>query len=285
MNPNSGQGKGAKTWEVVHRELMRYQIAFDVTYTRKPQQATQIAQELANQPQTKAIVAMGGDGTIHEVSMGLRGTKIPLGVISSGTGNDFAAVENIPSNPVQALQRILKHQPHWIDTATVGDRRMISSVGCGIDGLVASRVNQSRWKKYLGKLSYAWFAIQSLFRYQPSHVTITLDGEIHTFEQVWLVAICNINRYGGGMYICPDAKHQDGWLEICCVHNVSIPEFIRIFPKVYAGKHVGHPAVSFLRGKEISIQSNSSLHYHVDGEQGGFTPISVKIESNSMRVL
>lgn len=285
VNPHAGRGKGIKTWETVQKELERLRVSYRVSYTHKPGQAILLAKEALQYKTIQAVVAIGGDGTIHEVGNGLHGTTIPLGVIPAGTGNDFASYNQIPNHPVQALHRILAFQSKMIDTAKVGSKQMISSFGCGFDGLVAQQVNQSKWKRLLGKLTYTWITLKALFSYHPSEIILEIDGIQYSYTGVWLVAVCNISRYGGGMQICPNAQHNDGILEICCVNKVGILEFISIFPSVYKGKHINHPAVSLHRGQKITIHSSSPLLAHIDGEINGQTPVTIEIKKKSLSIL
>ncbi|GGE06018.1 diacylglycerol kinase [Marinithermofilum abyssi] len=285
VNPVSGNGKGVKIVSPLEKELKRKQVPYEIRWTQYPGHASKLAEEASRRPEVKAVVAVGGDGTVHEVANGLAGTDIPLGYVPAGSGNDFARAHGIPRHPLKALERILKGEPFTVDTAACGERVLVNTAGIGFDGEVAKWVNQSRWKKWLGKFAYVLGVIRVLRRFTPRKVWLTVDGQEHVMDGVWLIAIANIPYYGGGMKICPEASNQDGILDICLVHNISRPLLLALFPRVFQGTHVRHPAAKMMKGKEIRIQSDHPMVIHVDGEIVGETPCKVTLRPQSLRVL
>jgi diacylglycerol kinase (ATP) len=284
VNPVSGNGRGREVWKYVKQELERKQIPYRVEFTKHSGHARELTRNSIS-PDLQAIVVIGGDGTIHEVGNNLIDTKVPLGLIPAGTGNDFALAHKIPFDPIIALDRVLKHQVRCMDTADLGERNMISFMGIGFDGKVAEKVNQSAWKQYLYRLTYALGAIQVLRSFQPTNLSLSVDGNLYEYDNVWLVAITNTPNYGGGMKICPDATMDDGQLDICCVRNITPSQFLRILLSVYKGNHVSHPSVNLHRGKEVSIWSDKPITSHADGEIMDRVPVHVKIRPQSLFVL
>jgi YegS/Rv2252/BmrU family lipid kinase len=244
-----------------------------------------LVKEALNRQAFKAIVAVGGDGTVNEVGNGLIGTHIPVGYIPAGTGNDFALAHRIPLDPELALARILHHQVYQVDTAELDGRQMIGFMGTGFDARVAEAVNLSRGKRWLGRLTYGLEAIKSLKTFKPSHATLTIDGQRYDYDGVWLIAVTNIPNYAGGIRICPHAEMNDGELDLCCVRNLTPSQFLRVFPSAYRGRHIDHPSVVFHRGREITIETEAPLIAHVDGEIIGETPITIKVAPCSLSVL
>ncbi|SEN23093.1 diacylglycerol/lipid kinase family protein [Lihuaxuella thermophila] len=284
VNSVSGNGRGRKIWLQVQRLLEERNIPYQVEFTKGPGHAAEIA-ESAARSNVQAVVAIGGDGTVNEVGNGLAGTEIPMGYIPAGSGNDFALAQNIPSDPEQALQRVLDHQVRRVDTAEIGERMMIGFAGVGFDAKVADTVNHSPFKRWAGRSIYFFGAVQVLTRFRPASVSLLIDGKRCEYQGLWLIAVTNNPYYGGGMKICPDAKNDDGWLDICCVHNLKHAQFLKMFPSVYKGKHVNHPSVTLLRGKEITIDSEAPLVVHADGEVIGRTPLSIRVRPQSLCVL
>ncbi|MBA4494975.1 diacylglycerol/lipid kinase family protein [Paenactinomyces guangxiensis] len=284
VNRVSGNGRGRKVWAEVQRILDGRQIPYRVKFTERRGHATEIAR-CAARADVEAVVAVGGDGTLHEVGNGLVGTETPMGYIPAGSGNDFALAQSIPSDPNQALERILKHRIHRVDTADIDGRVMIGFSGIGFDAKVAETVNRSPLKRWLGKSIYFFGAIQVLAGFRPTRVSLQVDGQCYKYEGVWLIAVTNTPYYGGGMNICPQAVNDDGFLDVCCVKEVTHMQFLSVLPAVYHGGHVNHPGVRMHRGKRITIQSDTPLVAHADGENLGNTPLSIQIRPKSLSLL
>jgi diacylglycerol kinase (ATP) len=287
VNPTSGNGRGREVWSDVKKELEWLHIPYRVAFTERSGHAKEIANHALSQSDLQAIIAIGGDGTVHEVGNSLVGTHIPMGYIPAGTGNDFGIAHRIPFDPLLALERVLQHRTRRVDTADIGERKMIGFMGIGFDATVAEAVNRSVWKQWLGRLTYALVALKTLRSFRPTNITLTVDGQPFAYDNVWFMAITNIVNFAGGMKICPAAIDDDGQLDICCVRDMTASQFLRIFPSVYQGKHIHHPSVMIHRGREITIQSNpeAPLIIHSDGEIIGKTPLSVKVCPQSLSIL
>jgi diacylglycerol kinase (ATP) len=283
VNQQSGRGRGQKAWRQIEPVLKQRGIPYQVQFTEYPAHGIELAKQASSD--LRAVIAVGGDGTLHEVSNGLKGKSIPLGYIPAGSGNDFARAERIPFEPLPALERILRHQPRPIDLAEVNGRTMIGFSGIGFDAQVAYVANRSKLKRLLKRSIYLYCMLKMLWSYQPTETTITIDGETHHFAGIWLIAVNNIPTYGGGMKVCPDAKNDDSWLDICCVRYCHPLTFLRLFPNVYKGSHVHHSLVSVLRGKEISIQTAQPLTIHIDGEIAGTTPLTIQLKPRNLFLL
>jgi diacylglycerol kinase (ATP) len=285
VNAYSGNGRGKRVWSQVEAQLIQRAIPYRAIFTQAPRHATDIARSAATRSDIHAVVAIGGDGTVHEVGNGLIETDMPLGYIQAGSGNDFAMAQAIPTDPLHALERILQHRIRRIDTAKLNGRSLVGFSGMGFDGLVAHTVNHSSAKRWLGKMVYAYAAFQTWFAFQPARATLLIDGEHHVFPDLWLIAVTNIPNYGGGMMVCPGADVQDGLLDICCVHGISHGEFLRVFPSVFKGNHTRHPSVTMMRGKAITVEADPTLTVHADGEVIGETPLSIQVQPQSLSIL
>ncbi|MFD1427839.1 YegS/Rv2252/BmrU family lipid kinase [Kroppenstedtia sanguinis] len=284
VNPVSGNGRGRRVWSRVEGWLIQKQTPYEVYFTSAPSQATELVRSMIRRD-IEAVVAVGGDGTVHEVGNALVDTGIPLGYIPAGSGNDFAQAQGIPLHPKQALYRVLRNKIQPMDTARIGTRSLIGFGGIGFDGQVAKAVNQSSISRRLGRFAYLLGFLQTLKQYRPAQVTLITDGIEQVFDRVWLVAICNQPNYGGGMQICPEARSDDGLLNLCCVHGLSRAGLIKLFPSVYKGRHTSHPSVLLLEGRRITLRSDPPLVIHSDGEIIGETPLSIEIRPRSLTVL
>lgn len=285
VNPHAGRGKGLSVWKQIEGVLKQTKVNHQVLFTQHKGEAVQLAKDASLKEDWTAIVAVGGDGTIHEVANGLFGTNIPLGYIPAGTGNDFAREWQIPFDPLLAWKRILQHETKQTDVLCEKERLMLCYISAGFDGYVSKRVDASSWKKILGKASYFVGALLSLRRFQPFSVHLRLDETDYFFEDVWLVTLSNGKSFGGGMLITPHAVATDGQMDVCIVHRLKKLSFLKIFPKVYAGKHAGHSAVTFLRGKRAEVHTTPAMWAFADGEEIGNHPLTVSILSKGLSLL
>lgn len=285
VNPVSGNRRGKEVWLFLQQYLIMNRISYSVEFTEKPGHAREIALNAINRSDLQAIIVVGGDGTLHEVGNALVHTNIPVGYIPAGSANDFALAQKISFDPEQALERILNHQIRKVDTADFGGRTMISFMGVGFDGAVAEAVNGSSWKRWLRSSAYTWGVLKLLKSYRPTQISLNIDGESFHYDDVWFIAITNIPNYAGGMKICPHAADDDGQLDICCVRDMSRSQLLRVFPSVYKGEHIDHPSITLHRGSEITIDSDTSLTAHADGEIIGKTPLSVSVRPQSLVIL
>ncbi|ADG07917.1 diacylglycerol kinase catalytic region [Kyrpidia tusciae DSM 2912] len=265
VNPVAGKGKAARRWNRYYRHLATLGKHWDVYHTKSPGDATWIAKKTVEDRAADVVVAVGGDGTIHEVIQGLAGSSIALGILPAGTGNDLARYFGIKKGlrAIRQLQGAIKRQ---VDLVQTQSGVFINIAGTGFDAWVARHVNNSVWLKRWGPFGYVVGVAVELLFFRPQRVDIEVDGTLYTYRSAWLVALGNGSTYAGGMRILPDATMEDGELDLCVVDGLSKPEFCLIFPKVFTGKHVGHPSVHLHRGKRICIHPATPWPVHADGE-------------------
>ncbi|KMJ58865.1 lipid kinase [Bacillus sp. LL01] len=270
VNKMAGNGKGMRVWETTEKLLKNRKVSYNVSFTEHAGHAGELIGDI-DEHNVNAVVVVGGDGTIHEVVNRLIAKEVTLGVIPAGSGNDLARSLRVPFDAEGALERILKGEVQLIDVPKVGEEYYISIAGLGFDGRVAQVTNQSKSKRFmnimgLGGLSYVLNIFKVLFTYQPSKVTVLVDGKTHEFIDVWLIAVANLPYYGGGIMICPDAKADDGQLDVCVVSGIGRWELLFVFPLAFKGRHIKHRNVKMLRGSSIQVKPNSPLIMQCDGE-------------------
>ncbi|WP_309118330.1 diacylglycerol kinase family lipid kinase [Paenibacillus sp.] len=271
VNAASGNGRGAKVWAAVERELSARGVPYDAFRTEASGHATALAQRMVRERAYDSITAIGGDGTVNEVAAGLLGSGAALGHIGAGSGNDFARAMGLPSEPGEAVEALVRGERLEIDVGRAGGRVFVNSFGSGFDGEVAARSNGSPWKRWmnkigLGAVSYGMIVLAALGAYRPARVHVALDGRSYDFDNVWLVVAANLPYLGGGMHICPGASATDGVMDVCVVHGLGRLRLLRHFPLIYRGAHVSLPYVTMLRGERLSLKSDRALACHVDGE-------------------
>jgi diacylglycerol kinase (ATP) len=230
--------------------------------------------------EVSGVIALGGDGFIHEIIQHLVSRDIPLGVIPCGTGNDFARSIGVFDLPfTRQLELIEKHSATKIDLGRVQDQWFAAILSSGFDALVNDRANSMRWPR--GRMRYNIAMIEKLIALQPHSFRIRVDQR-YLEVQATLVTVANGSSYGGGMKVCPDASINDGLFDVMVLGRVSRIELLKVFPKVYRGGHVGHPAVTFYRCNEIEIDGSGSSF--ADGEKIAQLPLRAQCVSGALKV-
>ena len=226
------------------------------------------------------VVAFGGDGFIHEIIQHIVHREIPLGVIPCGTGNDFARSLGVNQlSMTQQMNLIAQSKIRSIDLGRVDERWFAAILSSGFDAVVNDRANQMKWPR--GRMRYNIAMIEKIVQLRAHSYRIRLDRD-HIDVEATLVTVANGPSYGGGMKVCPDAKLNDGLFDVMVLGKVSRTELLKVFPKVYSGRHVGHPAVTFYRCREIEIIGSGSSF--ADGEPISSLPLSAECVSNALKV-
>jgi diacylglycerol kinase (ATP) len=237
-----------------------------------------------------ALVAVGGDGTVHRALQAVAGTGVPLGIIPAGTGNDLAVEVGLPAGPRAAAQ-VLAEALRAGRTRRVDLARLVGAddavrwygavLAAGFDAIVNERANRMRWPR--GDLRYDIAIMAELVRLRPRRYTLRLDGAAQEVDAV-LLAVGNGASYGGGMRICPTADLTDGLLDVVVAGRVGRIEFARIKPRVYRGTHVEHRLVTQFRAAKVEIEADGITTY-ADGERCCPLPVTVACMPGSLTVL
>jgi diacylglycerol kinase (ATP) len=226
------------------------------------------------------VVALGGDGFIHEIIQHIVPRNIALGVIPCGTGNDFSRSIGVYDLTLhQQLDLISNATPKNIDLGKVGSTWFAAILSTGFDALVNERANMMRWPK--GRMRYNIAMIEKILDLRAHQYQIRFDAKFVQVEAI-LVTVANGTSYGGGMKICPHANLNDGFFDVMVLGKVSRTELLKVFPKVYFGKHVGHPAVTFYRCRRIEIAGLGRSF--ADGEPVSALPLSAECVTNALKV-
>jgi diacylglycerol kinase (ATP) len=287
VNPTAGRGLGKRHHADITAELTRLGVDF-IDYTSSSRDlAVSKAQTSLARGEVTALFVAGGDGMIN-IGLNLAmDAGIPLGIIPCGTGNDIARALSLPiDNVVWATQVAVDHLdiPRTIDlgkaTSSTGDFYFLGSIAAGFDALVNARAN--KMKRIKGPVKYRIALYRELAKFKKLSYKLTVDGEIHLLDAM-LCTIANVPSYGGGMLITPEAQVDDGQLDLFIVHKISRPELIRVFPHVYTGTHVEHPAVEIVRVKNVVLEANAPVF--ADGEASGHAPVSISVVPAGIRVL
>lgn len=280
INPASGRGRAQRQAKLAGEYFRSRDIDVREIEGRSLRDFREKLLICLDSEEVSGVIALGGDGFIHEIIQHLVSRDIPLGVIPCGTGNDFARSIGVFDLPFsRQLELIEKHDATHIDLGRVQDQWFAAILSSGFDALVNDRANSMRWPR--GRMRYNIAMIEKLIALRPHSYRIRVD-ERYLEVQATLVTVANGSSYGGGMKVCPDASINDGLFDVMVLGRVSRIELLKVFPKVYRGGHVGHPAVTFYRCNEIEIDGSGSSF--ADGEPIAQLPLRAKCVSAALKV-
>lgn len=283
INPVAGRGTSKK----VLNDLLRYADlqSIDCLVIESSKDPSLLANLMSkiDLPRYSAVIAIGGDGIVNQVLQAIVGKSVALYVIPTGTGNDFARSSGLLTlKPSKILRTIFDEDSEFIDLGKIthGDNQRFFGqiLSTGFDALVNERANQNQIVS--GKMKYNIATALELPSFKPIHYKIELDGQSREFHAM-LFAIANGSSYGGGMQLVPHADRRDGEFDLMILHPVSKLELIKVFPKVFSGRHVNHPAVEFIKAKSVKIHAKSVAY--ADGEKISELPINVEIVPRALK--
>jgi diacylglycerol kinase (ATP) len=237
-----------------------------------------------------ALVAVGGDGTVHQALQAAAGMPVGFGVVPAGTGNDFAAGTGVPPAPLDAAAAIaaaLRDQRnHPVDlartTGTDGESRWFGCVlAAGFDAIVNERANRMRWPP--GPRRYDLAILLELARLRPRVYALEIDGVDESFEGT-LVAVGNCPSYGGGMRILPAADPTDGLLDVVIAAPLGRAAVVALKPRLRLGTHITDPRVRTFRCRQVRLHADGIIGY-ADGERIGPLPLAVTCVRGAVRLL
>jgi len=231
---------------------------------------------------------IGGDGTMHEAINGVMtrkdGLRIPIGLITGGTGNAFMHDMDC-LDPINAAKRII-----------TGRRRSIDIFKCDADGIIYYGFNIVGWgiptdannlaekMRWMGTQRYNVASIIEVIRHRKRFARVEIDGNVIGADFSFIIG-CNTIHTGKGMQMAPLARLDDGLIDLIIARKVGRIKLLRLFPKVFSGKHIGDPAVDYRQVSEFTIKPEDRNTLNIDGEMLGSTPIHVKVLQKELEVL
>lgn len=241
-----------------------------------------------------ALVAVGGDGTVHLAVQAVAGTGVPLGVVPIGTGNDFAGATGLPTDPRRAAEAVTaaltagRTRTMDLARATGADRAggaepiwYATVLSAGLDASINERANRMRWPK--GPSRYQLSILAEIAMLRPHDYALVLDGE-RTELTAMLIAVGNTTSYGGGVPICPRADHADGLLDLTVIDPIGRPTAIRINSLARRGAHLAHPKVRCFQARTVEIHG-PAVYTYADGERAAALPVTVAAVPDALRLL
>ena len=287
INPAAGRGAARRAESLVARAFRAQGWAVDIVRTEGPGHGQELAAQAVSQG-AKHIVAVGGDGTVHEVANGLlrTDTDAALGVIPVGSGNDFAKILGVYGyDPIRAVARLVTARSRRYDAGRVLGEWFINSVGFGFGPAVVQTRN--RMTHLRGFLSYLVPIVRTFFKFEPPVFDIAAPG-FRERGYMMMVEVCNGTTAGGSYRFAPDADPADGKMDVCVIRRVSLPRFLVAIPRVLRGTHTGMREVAMVKTAKLVIRApEQPLVVHVDGElrEPGTNECTVELERGRLNVL
>jgi len=321
VNPQSAGGSTGRRWaaEILSLVTARFPGARWVV-TRAPGQAEALAARAQGEG-ADLLVAVGGDGTVHEVVNGILGDRqcegdaalpqaegpawpddaareerkpLPvLGLLPLGTGCDLAKTLGIPTDLPKALDILAAGRTLLADvceiTCTSADgapvrRFSINTSGCGLSGEVAARVNGARWPRH-GLLAFLMATLRGVLAYRPRQVAVSLDGEPAAPTRILALFVCNGQYCGGGMRPGLSARIDDGVLRVVEVGALPLACVLVNLPKLYSGEVEGVKGVRVRDARRVEVSSDQQVLVDCDGEQPGRLPASYEVRPGALRLV
>jgi YegS/Rv2252/BmrU family lipid kinase len=299
LNPQAGKGRARRLFPLIEKKLRAHGLTFDTAETSGPGHASELV-VAALRRGTRTVVAAGGDGTVREVVNSfarMRGhaqarSEPILGIIPIGSGNDFIKSVGVPRGLDEACATIAQGVTRPVDLVQLGTLKgradsmwCANAVGIGFDALAVVEANRIRFLR--GLPLYLLSVLQATRHYDCPRTVIELDGT-RLEQPILLVACANGQFYGGGFHIAPEAKPDDGLLDVCVIDAVSRWRIIQKLLYVIKGTHAQLPEVKFYRAKRIKVTSPDILYVQADGDLlPELDPHCLEIEvlSHGLRVL
>ena len=262
LNPVADRGRAVGRRGFVSRFLEERGVAPIWHVTRGPGHASCIVGEL---PDRALTVAVGGDGTVHEVAAACVGNDRVLGVLPVGSGNDYVKALGVGTDLGRALEVLVGGRVRAVDAGEVNGARFNNGLGIGFDAEVAAGVAEA--PAYLGGTGrYLWSVGRLLWGFRCHEAALGLDGGGVIETETILVAVALGTTYGAGFRLAPEARLDDGLFDVVWSEELSRAEVLRLIPAALGGTLLKHPKVHLARAREVEIELAEEVPAHVDGE-------------------
>jgi YegS/Rv2252/BmrU family lipid kinase len=279
-NPAAAGGRALSALPAVESELTHLGVQYRVVDTRGVDHARDEARSAAENGET--VVAVGGDGLVGCMAGALRGRAGALAIVPSGRGNDFARVLRIPTEPREAARVAVDGTERTLDLGLANGRPFVGIASLGFDSDANRIANEAKLVK--GNLVYLYAALRALAGWKHARFRVTIDGEAREVVG-YSVAIGNSKAYGGGMFVFPHAKLDDGLLDVLTVEQHGKLRWLAAVPKVFKGTHVDSPYGRFDTGRVVEVVADRPFTVYADGDPIAELPLTVTLDEASLRVV
>ena len=294
VNPRSANAATGRRFSEILAAVRRAIGPVEYAFTEAPMHATRLARG-ALEAGFDCVVAVGGDGTLNEVVNGFLEDGHPvreeatLGVIPRGTGGDFRRVFGWSARLDAAAERLRGEAWRPLDVGRVefdgasASRYFVNIASAGVSGLVDWEVNRAS-KAFGGRVSFAVSTVKALLRYHDAKLRLSLDGGPAAEVEATVLAIANGQYFGGGMWIAPEARPDDGVFDITLWSGYQLRDFVLRAPDIYSGRHVNLPNTKCFKARRLRVETDERVLLDIDGEQPGHLPATVEILPGALRL-
>ncbi|MCB1024152.1 MAG: diacylglycerol kinase family lipid kinase [Acidobacteria bacterium] len=305
VNPKSAGGSTQGSWSGIASDLRAHFGPFQVAFTKRSGDGINIAQNAAGNGR-RFIIACGGDGTINEVANGILRSgisEVEMGVFPSGTGGDFRRTIGMPSEAREAARALREGKTEEIDAGKVTfqnhenqeeSRFFLNVASFGLSAEINERVSTNSFFKWLpfgktirGKAKFAYSTLQEVLEIDPKLVNVVIDGRESNSLQTLNFCVCNGRFFGGGMKIAPEAKINDGFLDLVNIGDIKTARILLNSYKLYSGSHLSLPEVKSSLIKKVVVtpaDRDADIKLEADGELPGKLPATFEIVPKALRI-
>jgi YegS/Rv2252/BmrU family lipid kinase len=280
VNPSSAGGKSLKLLPRIEAALDARRAVFRVEKTRSLEHGVELALAAAEVGEVPVVVS--GDGLLGAVGGAMAGSEVPLGLIPAGRGNDLARALGIPTEPEGAVDTILAGHSRVIDVGEANRKRFLGIASIGFDSECNRLANEIHWPR--GNLVYAYSMPRTLIGWRPARFTIAA-GEERKRLTGYFVAVANNSVYGGGMWIAPEAKIDDGLFDVVAITEVGKLRFLRGLRDVLKGTHIGKEEVTTFRAPRLELDASRPFPVYADGDHLTDLPVSLRVLPRCLSIL
>jgi len=283
INTKSGRGSAKNNVKLIEDFASLNNVKYKIYYTEYPKHATSLAQQCVREG-SDILVAVGGDGTAHEIANAIIGTNSVLGILPCGSGNDFPKSVNVPLDFQKALETLVEFNIKEVDVGYVKDRFFINGIGFGMDGAVSHRF--SKYRLIRGEIGYIWGAVIEALFYPGFRAEIAV-ADWRFNGNILLSGASNGSYHGGKFQLAPNAKVDDGLLDVYVFKNMPRLSRLIQIPKVLNGKHLLLDEVYIKGSPFMEVTLERPVPAHMDGEpfilEAGYHKIGIK--NKALKVL
>lgn len=278
-NPVSGRGRGERAARALLAAFERRGVRAELLATRARGEATQLLRAAGP---ADLVVAVGGDGTLSEVLLGLPEPRTPVGLLPCGTANVLARCLGLPTDPERAAETFLCGRVQELDVARVGERYAHLVLGVGFDAWAVREVEERR-RGPISKVTYVGAAARALWRYHPVPLRVWLDGE-ELEQPVGLLWATNTRRYADLLRLADDARLDDGLWEVYLFPTGRLPELVAAFLRGLVGRLPGGP-ITLRRVRALRVEAAEPVPVQADGDFWGLTPVELRLLPERFRLV
>jgi YegS/Rv2252/BmrU family lipid kinase len=280
VNPSSAGGKSLKLLPRVEAALDTRRAVFRVEKTRSLDHGVELALRSIELGEVPVVVS--GDGLLGAVGGAMAGSETPLGLIPGGRGNDLARALGIPSEPEDAVDVVLGGATRTIDVGEANGKRFLGIVSVGFDSECNRLANETNFIR--GNWVYAYSMMRTLISWKPARFTLAVGNERKRISG-YFVDVANNSVYGGGMYIAPEAKLDDGEFDVVSIGEGGKLRFLLGLKDVLKGEHLGKEEVSVFRTSRLELDASRPFPVYADGDHLTDLPVSLRVLPRCLSIL